>query len=163
MDSGTNTCYDCEEGYACPTPQEANKHACDVGMVSTTKATKCTNEGTDKIYYSRKASDYITCTGAGYYIQSGICNQMTYGKYWQSVYIVPVQCPPGYYTNSLTATTCTICPAGKSCPNVDGSGINDCAAGQYSEMGNYQGCIDCPIGFYCPSTTLPLKLQCSAG
>ena len=47
---------------------------------------------------------------------------------------VEIDCPSGTYAMGQN-TTCTKCPAGKKCPNVDGSSIDDCQPGQFSLAG----------------------------
>ena len=46
----------------------------------------------------------------------------------------PIDCAPGFYSVGRNES-CIRCPAGKKCPNTDGTGIEDCPTGQYSEAG----------------------------
>ena len=46
----------------------------------------------------------------------------------------PIDCAPGFYSFGRNES-CIRCPAGKKCPNTDGTGIEDCPSGQYSEAG----------------------------
>ena len=51
---------------------------------------------------------------------------------------VELDCAPGTVSTGGN-TTCTVCPAGKYCPNTDGTGIGSCLPGQYSLPGERIG------------------------
>ena len=71
----------------------------------------------------------------------------------------PIKCRPGYYTDSIEATECTICPAGSMCDRADSK--HDCPSGFYSLEGASE-CTPCPEGFECSSTSAE-PTKCAAG
>jgi len=62
---------------------------------------------------------------------------------------VVIDCAPGTVSTGGN-TTCTVCPAGKYCPNTDGTGIGSCLPGQYSLPGGCQRCCETNVLFCCP-------------
>ena len=63
--------------------------------------------------------------------------------------IAPTACNSGEYSNAK-ATSCTICPAGYSCPTKSDPPIA-CASGEYSSKGQIT-CDVCPSGSKCTAT-----------
>ena len=49
------------------------------------------------------------------------------------------------------AQYCTICPAGKHCPDTNNATELPCPAGFYSFGGSFV-CFQCPSGWKCPKT-----------
>ena len=74
---------------------------------------------------------------------------------------IEYDCADGYYSTG-GASVCTICQAGKACPNKDGSGIADCLPGSYALAGS-TSCTDCPAGYACPTTTSDQQVACQPG
>lgn len=74
---------------------------------------------------------------------------------------VELACRPGTYS-SEGAQNCTVCPAGKQCPDTFGVGIRDCQAGEFS-IGGCTKCTECPKGYACPNTTMNYMIKCDPG
>ncbi len=73
---------------------------------------------------------------------------------------VPFDCVNGYYSTGA-ATSCTVCPLGKSC--TISSAPSACSNNNYSIIGYYE-CNTCPYGGDCSSTsTSELFTTCSSG
>ena len=85
--------------------------------------------GTSELLYGQV--DYLSAAQVDHLINFEPC--------WWSFHCgfsaaVEIDCPSGTYAMGQN-TTCTKCPAGKKCPNVDGSSIDDCQPGQFSLAG----------------------------
>jgi hypothetical protein len=82
-------------------------------------------------------------------------------------------CPEGTFSNEgdlgkkihccdLFWIACTLCPAGYTCPNADGSSKEECAAGSFSLRG-VKDCTVCPAGHQCPYKDDEFIEVCPAG
>jgi hypothetical protein len=52
------------------------------------------------------------------------------------------------FQQTVPATTCTDCEAGKYGPGMSSTNCTDCAAGKYTAIGSSTVCTDCPAGKY---------------
>lgn len=91
------------------------------------------------------------------------CWYSNYSWFWCCIFSVstPIACSAGTYSLGSN-TTCTTCPAGKKCPNTDGTGIEDCPSGQYALAGSVT-CTLCPRGYACPDPASSVKVKCDSG
>ena len=155
------SCNNCEAGYACPDTFNAARHACGSGTYSAASQTKCNFANNNQVSSgSNTAASMQTCT-SGQYISGTSCVDCPAGSYCSDPITGPISCPTGY-TSTLNSLTCTICPQGSQCPNLDGTSIATCSAGYYAYYGS-TACIPCPLGHYCPNKNLPIEIRCEEG
>ena len=57
---------------------------------------------------------------------------------------------------------CTLCPAGYTCPNVDGTSVALCADGTFSLRGRSE-CTNCPAAHQCPYPDDEFMEMCPPG
>ena len=63
----------------------------------------------------------------------------------------------GYICQSLSATTCTDCEAGKYGPGMSSTNCINCAAGKYTAISSSTVCTDCPRSFRSWASTRTCK------
>ena len=133
-----------------------NVHIVRPSPAANAGAISCDQCPTGKI----SANDYQSCTfcPAGKKLQQGSCYSCLEGTYgFESVCH---NCPPGRYVESIGATSCIKCPAGKSSPersstcsacpqgkaSLEGEVCGVCDAGKYTGEVNSPSCNACPAG-----------------
>lgn len=144
----------CPNGYYCP--QGVSKPlACPIrtygSKASGTDFSVCLACPGGYICGRSGTADYtnFACDKPGYYCVIGATE--------------PTACPPGTYSNSLTAASindCKQCPGGNQCPGASSTPLT-CLAGTYCPKGSPIA-RPCPIGHYCnTNTTIPIA--CPSG
>lgn len=150
-----DVCVICDAGFYCV--GDGIKTQCPDNFVSDTGATDCT-ACPDETPYSYN-NQCVTCTGAGQYVNDGICDVCEDGKYpYENHYSCTLCNGVGEYINN---GVCKICQVGTipdinrtRCVACDGDVeyvtddnlCDTCAAGNYVDN---QNCITCPAGSYC--------------
>jgi len=160
--SDSSQCETCPAGSYCPAPS-VYPTPCPPGTYSPSFG--AINSGTCLLCDAGSA-----CTLGGLLAPNSNCSAGHYCPQG-TVYPSDTPCPPGKYTDSLSAsmlTDCMACPKGYTCGFGTGGLANPpvpCKAGQWCAAGVSAG-TNCPAGTYSNATTNTLAsdcLPCTAG
>lgn len=148
--TGTPVCNTCPQGFYCPDPH-LSPIPCPAGTATTITYYYMLN---NYYYYYYSLQSPLSSTNsptgsrcypcpAGYYANQTGLAQCTYcpaGSYCPIKTAMPIQCPPGSYSDNSTAfnygDTCLTCPANT-----------------YTLSNGSTSCLACPNGKICPDPT----------
>ena len=100
---------------------------------------------------------FTGCCSLGTYINNNLCSPCPKGYYCNvnavspnSIFISPIPCDLGYYSNSVGASECTLCPPGYQCYCRGIINPIECDAGFIcKDYGTTKRRTPCPSGRYC--------------
>ena len=179
LDRGADSIADCETcppGYICPA-ESAKAQDCPPGFYCPFNESKqaCPPTTFSMSVRAQNRSTCLPCPAGYWCLDEGMPTYETgpcpVGYYCEEAVYVPEPCPPGTFRNSTGAeniTDCELCPAGRYCPDVNGTTEGyHCPEGTYCPLGSslYRACqagyycneaktqLPCPGGFFCPNSS----------
>ena len=159
-----NTCITCPAGSKCPNIDEA-PIVCPDGQYSTGGSTSCLVVPAG--FVKTSGGSISKCDPGQYYVPAtdgeiAKCEDCEINYYCPSVTLGHIPCPPGTYSESTLATSCTVCEEGSYCPGV--SPKQNCPSGTYSKAGQSK-CNPCQAGYRCATEprASPITDPCPTG
>jgi hypothetical protein len=148
-DTGTSVCQTCSAGTFTRTALSTTCAVCSAGKFAPPQSTTCHSCGAGFFSANDQSGTCTPCLmGTSSFPSSSQCISCNAGSFAPTTGSLCLLCPPGFYSNTLAATSCIACPAAYAALSSGSLACTKCPRGTYSDALNASTCAVCPVGMY---------------